>query len=122
MRIARGENGRMMRLILAAMMLLASLATARLQGEASARQVVYAGLGLSLCSGEHFTPADPQGTSVQHAHCAMCTLPFASDAPTLPYAAPAATISVAEFAPRTAVLHALQFSAPYQSRGPPLAG
>lgn len=110
------------RLLLAAMLVLASLASARLQGDVAGRFAVNASIGSSLCSGMEI-PASHDGglPGERHVHCLLCTLGVGNvaAAPDLP-PSPQFYRLVNATAP-TLATRDVAFGA-YQSRGPPLLG
>ena len=110
------------RLLLAALLVLAGLASARMQGHMGAGAAMAATLGGVLCSGETMPVGDagesPQG---HEQHCLLCNLP-AADAPPVPVP-PARRLVFAPVdynvdAPRDASERRVS----YRSRGPPLFG
>ena len=111
-----------MRLLLAALLVLAGLAGARMQGQMGAGTALAATLGGVLCSGEMTPAGENGGIPQEHAqHCMLCNLPVA-DAPPA-FAAPQrpagfGAIEYSALSPRLAAQHRL----PYRSRGPPLFG
>lgn len=105
-----------LRLALACVLLLASLAAARLQGQMAAGEAYASGFA-ALCSGERA----PQGDKAPaHTHCVLCNLPVAAAAD-----APFVAMPPGAFAPLSIAFAPSQSPAAtalaYFSRGPPLA-
>lgn len=103
-----------LRFALAMVVVLASLAAARLQGHMAAGNAFAAGFA-ALCSGERA----PQGENAPaHAHCVLCNLPTA-DAPVQPLpAVPPCRFSLLRGAFAASAMPAA-IALAYFSRGPP---
>lgn len=122
MQALRGEIGRTLRLLIAALMLLAALGAARAQGEAASRQVFNASLGLSLCSGGHALPDGTTSDETCLAHCLFGNLPLAADVPAANGVLVGQTGHAACFSPILLRPAPARPDAAYDSRGPPVRG
>lgn len=121
MMCARDIRFASLRLLLAALIALAGLAGARMQGQMGAEVALASALGGGvLCSGAVQQDAGDKQPFAAHAECLSCNLPVAALLPSVQFAAPARSFLAVETAFRASIAFTSVVFA-YRSRAPPLA-